>query len=141
MDIKLQCINGFKLIELTEKEHFVKDRLNPLTIYNALMVCKKDNPFLLRAIHRIVYNINTKYYGIDALEPTGPRMLGNIILNNKLKLNIDMFHHIQGGYIIYKNIYIISTEYPEYDKERKMTYDLLKTKRYSELWIERAIYK
>ena len=25
MDIKLCCINGFKLIELTEEEHFVKD--------------------------------------------------------------------------------------------------------------------
>jgi len=140
MDIKLNCINGFRLIELTEKEHFVKDRLSPLTIYNALMVCKKGNPFLLRSIYRIVYNVNKKYYGKDALEPTGPRMLGNIILKNKLNLNIDMYHHIQGGYIIYKNTYVISTEYSEYDKERKTAYKSMNTKRYNELWNERKIY-
>jgi hypothetical protein len=68
-------------------------------------------------------------------------MLGKLIINNKLKLNIDMKHYEDGGYIIYKNRFVISTEYPEYDSERTNTYNSLNTKRYDSLWNERRIYK
>jgi mannosyltransferase OCH1-like enzyme len=140
MDIKLKCINGFKLIELTESEHYVKDRLPPLSIYNALMVCQKNNPFLWKSIHKIVFNVQNKFYGKNALEPTGPLMLGRIILNNKLKLNIDIKHYESGGYLIYKNRFIISTEYPEYNKERTNVYKNINKKRYDIMWNERKIY-
>ena len=141
MDIKFKCINGFKLIELTESEHYVKDRHLPLTIYNALMVCHKNNPFLWKAICKIVFNVQNKFYGEDPLHPTGPLMLGKIILNNKLKLNIDIKHYEGGGYLIYKNRFIISTEYPEYNNERTNIYNSIKTKRYDVMWNERNIYK
>jgi mannosyltransferase OCH1-like enzyme len=140
MDIKLICVNGFKLIELTEQEHFVKDRLGPLTIYNALMVCKPGNPFLLDAIHRVVKNVKSRYYGFDSLAPTGPRMLGSIIMEKKLNLNIDMNHFMDGGFVIYKNRFVISTEYPEYNAERLHANNTIKTKRYDALWSERRIY-
>jgi mannosyltransferase OCH1-like enzyme len=141
MDIKLNCINGFKLIELTETEHFVLDRLPPLTIYNALLVCKPGNPFLWRAICRIVANVQYKIYGNSPLAPTGPVLLGNIILRNQLKLNTDLAHHIHGGYVLYKGHFVISTDYPEYNNERKNTYKNTNLKRYNELWNERRIYK
>ena len=140
MDIKLLCINGFKLIELTEEEHFVKDRLGPLSIYNALMACKPGNPFLLEAIQRVVKNVKTRYYGMDPLCPTGPRMLGQIILDKKHNLNIDMTHHMGGGYVIYKNKFVISTEYPEYNAERTQTNNAIHKKRYDAMWRERQIY-
>jgi mannosyltransferase OCH1-like enzyme len=141
MDIKLNCINGFKLIELTESDHFVKDRHPPLTIYNALIVSQKHNPFLWKAIYRIVFNVQNNFYGQDPLHPTGPLMLGKIILKNKLKLNIDLTHYEKGGYLIYKNRFVISTEYPEYNYERTNEYNLIKTKRYNLLWNEKQIYK
>jgi mannosyltransferase OCH1-like enzyme len=140
MDIKLKCINGFKLIELTEKSHYVKDRHSPLTIYNALLVSQKNNLFLWKAIYKIVFNVQNKFYGKDALDPTGPLMLGRIILNNKLKLNIDIKHYESGGYLIYKNRFIISTEYPEYNKERTNLYKNINKKRYDIMWNERKIY-
>ena len=105
MDIKLKCINGFKLIELTENNHFVQDRCGQLSIYNALIVSQKGNPFLWMGICRIIMNVKNNFYGIDALSPTGPRMLGNIILRRKLRTNIDMKHYQNGGFIIYKNFY------------------------------------
>jgi mannosyltransferase OCH1-like enzyme len=141
MDIKLKCINGFRLIELTENNHFVKDRPGPLTVYNALIVSQKGNPFLWMGICRIIMNVKNNFYGIDALSPTGPRMLGNIILRRKLRTNIDMAHYEKGGYIIYKNRFVISTEYPEYNKERSQAYSSTKIKRYDILWRERKIYK
>lgn len=141
MDIKLKCINGFKLIELTESEHYVKDRHPPLTIYNALMVSQKNNPFLWKAICKIVFNVQNRFYGEDSLHPTGPLMLGKIILNNKLKLNTDLKHYEKGGYLIYKNVFVISTEYPEYNNERSNTYNKINKKRYDVMWKERNIYK
>ncbi len=141
LDIKFKCINGFKLIELTEADHYVKDRIPPLSIYNALLISQKGNPFFLKAIYRIVFNVQNKFYGESPLNPTGPLMLGKIILNNNLKLNIDINHYEGGGYLIYKNRFIISTEYPEYDSERSSTYNAIKTKRYNLLWDEKQIYK
>lgn len=140
MDIKLLCMNGFKLIELTEQEHFVKDRLGPLSIYNALMACKPGNPFLLEAIHQVVKNVKTRYYGIDPLCPTGPRMLGNILQKKRYDLNIDLTHHDAGGFVIYKNRFIVSTEYPEYHAERSESNNVLKKKRYDAMWRERRVY-
>jgi len=139
MDIKLKCVNGFRLIELTENEHLVKDRVPPLSIYNGLMVSQKGNPFLWKAIYRIVINVKKKFFGRNSLEPTGPIMLGNLILKNNLHQNIDLVHYKGGGYIIYKNRFVIST-YPEYDIERAHAYSKLNTKRYGDLWNERKIY-
>jgi mannosyltransferase OCH1-like enzyme len=140
LDIKLKCINGFKLIELTEKEHFVKDRLS-FGIYNALMVCKAGNPLLLKAINKIVENVKNRYYGPNALSPTGPKLLGDIIQNSNYKKNVDLLHYSRGGYVIYKKRFVISTEYPQYNNERTNTYKNLKTKRYDALWNERNVYK
>jgi mannosyltransferase OCH1-like enzyme len=140
MDIKLICVNGFKLIELTENTHFVKDR--PVnSIFNSLMVSQKGNFYLFKCIRQIVENVKNKYYGNCPLSPTGPVLLGNIIVNNKLQVNVDMTHYEGGGYIIYKNRFVISTEYPEYNHERTTTYNNMSTKRYDQLWNERKIYK
>lgn len=58
LDIKYQPINGFKFINLAEKEHWVLD-CNKIGIYNALMVCKPGNNILLQAIKQIVENVKT----------------------------------------------------------------------------------
>ena len=140
LDIKLICVNHFKLIELSENEHYVKDR--PLfSIFNSFMVCQKGNPFLLESINKIVENVQNKIYGDSILSPTGPKMLGSVLLNKNFRINIDLFHYEFGGYIIYKNIFIISTEYKEYNDEISSLYSKLNTKKYSILWNERNIYK
>ena len=140
MDIKFCCVNGFKLIELTESEHFVKDRPHN-SIYNALMVCKKGNIFLYKSIRQIVENVKNKYYGETPLSPTGPKMLGAVMINNKLGVNLDMIHYDGGGYIIYKNVFVISTEYPQYNDERNVQNNKINKKRYDKMWEERNIYK
>ena len=140
LDIRFCCINGFNLIELTEKEHFVKDR-PPNSIFNSLMVCKKGNIFLYKSIMHIVTNVENRYYGACPLSPTGPKMLGSVIINNKLGgINIDMVHYNGGGYIIYKNICVISTEYPEYDSERYIQNNKINKKKYDIMWEQRTIY-
>ena len=139
MDIKFCCVNGFRLIELTETEHLAKDR-PPNSIYNALMVCKKGNIFLYNSIRQIVENVKNRFFGNHPLSITGPILLGSVIMGNKLKVNYDMKDYEHGGYIIYKNRFVISTEYPEYTSERTSEYSKINKSRYDKMWYERNVY-
>jgi len=76
LDIKFHCVNDFKLIELTDKEYFVRDFGN-LGIYNAFMIVLPQNEIMLKCINQIVINVNNKYYGNDSLSVTGPNLLGS----------------------------------------------------------------
>ena len=143
MDIKLVCVNNFKLISLTNSEHYVEDRPKPLSIYNALMVSSKGNKFLHNSIQKICYNVMINYYGNSPLDITGPVLLGNIILNNKYNLIIDLVHKRSSknnGYILYKGNVVMKTEYPQYFKERLISYNNINTKRYDQMWKEKNIY-
>ena len=51
-----------------------------------------------------------------------------------------MKHHDGGGYIIYKNVFVISTEYPEYNDEKKQQNNQINKKAYSEMWKEQTVY-
>jgi mannosyltransferase OCH1-like enzyme len=140
LDIKFKCANGFKLIELTDKEYFVQDR-NPIDIYNALLVTKPGNEIMLKCINKIVKNVNNKYYGSNSLEPTGPHMICQYftqdeINNMELKFNYILNEQFSDYYILYKN-QIILRFYEEYVDERK----LAPLKHYSVYWVEGNIYK
>jgi len=145
LDIKFSCVNGFKLIELTENEHFVLDRIvcfnTPNPIYNAFMVCKSRNPFLLLAINKIVGNVKNRYYGFSSLYPTGPGMFSELLLNKNLNVNIDLFHHEDNKYLVYKNRFVISIIYPEYNNELEQLYKSINKKKYHDFWNEKNIYK
>jgi mannosyltransferase OCH1-like enzyme len=143
MDIKLSLVNnGFKLIELTENEHLVLDRegctVYKFPIYNAFMVSKPNNPFLLLGIRKIVQNVKNKYYGKNALYPTGPGMLGELIYQTNIIPNMDMFHYKDSKYIVYKNRFVISTIYPEYNNERT---NVSNKKHYNDYWTSKTVYK
>jgi mannosyltransferase OCH1-like enzyme len=152
IDIKLSCINGFKLIELSEAEHYVLDREIPTTfnkpipIYNALMVCKKNNPFLLEAIYKVVQNVKSRYYGVNALYPTGPGMLCELIQELNMKgvnpnLNIDIRHYYDSTCLVYHDRFIISLAYPEYRKEQEELNRKINKKYYLHHWLEGNIYE
>jgi len=135
IDIKLKCLNGFKLIELSESEHFVMDR-PPNYILNSFMVCKAGNPFLKKCIDEIITNIKTNYYGNDCLSPTGPGNLGKVMTHNNFNLNIDLSLPQHGEFIVYKGIGIMKG-YDGYGDERKR---FSKTRHYGELWNSKLIY-
>lgn len=138
MDIKLIPVNSFKLISLTDKEYFVKDR-PPNTIYNAFMVCKPNNPLLKLTISNIIKNVRTRYYGTCCLSPTGPALMGR--LANKLGITCTLYHLKGGEFITQYDKPIISTNFPEYNTIRRSVYAIKKTSRYNILWNNRKIYR
>lgn len=138
-DIKLSSINKFRLIELSEDEHYVLDRpKQSLHIYNALMVCKANNPFLFQCIREIVHNVEIKYYGKSCLSPTGPELLGRIASSHKL--NIDLIYPMTiPDHIMYKGTLILRN-YPHYRNEQKQHERNVNQLHYSNAWVKREVY-
>jgi len=145
LDIKYHCINGFKLVELTNKEYFVRDRPGFITekkdgigIYNAFMVCYPKNKKLLKCIYQIVENIRNNYYGRTALYPTGPGLLRDYFSDSETDgFSLD-FNFIGVDTILHNKTRKILESYGSYRLEQKITQVNLD---YKNLWTNRNIYK
>jgi len=141
LDIKYGCVNNFKLISLTEKEYFVRDRDNIFDngIYNALIVTLPKNEIMKKCVYKIVENVKNKYYGNNPLSPTGPSLLRSYFTNEE-RNKLEMRFHVNYPNIdsIIKNNYIILQMYYLYRKEQNI---YQKNKHYSELWKKKYIYK
>uniref|UniRef100_A0A6C0JW69 Glycosyltransferase n=1 Tax=viral metagenome TaxID=1070528 RepID=A0A6C0JW69_9ZZZZ len=148
LDVKYQCMDGFKFIDIMDREHFVLERPyywkpGKYGIYNALIIAKPGNILLLDAILNIVRNTQINYYGFNSLYPTGPGLLGELYFGN-IEENMNMidnfdlvFNMINGeDVIIYKN-QIILQSYTGYRSEQRRTQQ---NKHYTQLWNQRSIY-
>jgi len=139
LDVKYLPVNNFKFINLTENEHWVLDA-DKNKIYNALIICKPNNPILFAAINKIVENVKNKFYGNDCLDPTGPGLLSEFFTSEQ-KSNFDMYHEFYNNYdnrYIYFNNYIILKSYKGYINEHNNN---KKVEYYGNLWQNRQIYK
>ena len=146
LDIKFMPVNGFKFIDIVDKERFMLERdgtfwsKGTYGISNAMIVVKAGNEILLDCIENIVDNVNNDFYGFNDLYPTGPGLLGQVYFEHKKRYdNLDLFFtgFIDGKYTIQLNNSIILQSYPEYQKER--TNGGQKT--YGVLYKQRQIYE
>ena len=151
-DIKLNCINNFKFIALTEREHLALDRSGywkkgQIGLFNALIVAKPKNELLLRCINKINENVKNKYYGFNFLYPTGPGLLGEQYIKmlrenestmeaelDKLDLCLDL--SMGKEQIIFNNVAILEY-YKEYRDEQEL---FAKTQHYAVLYELKQIY-
>jgi mannosyltransferase OCH1-like enzyme len=147
IDIKYNCVNGFKLIELCKKEHFVLERKNiewernAVGLYTALIVVKPYNDIMSKCIKQIVENVSNRYYGFNALYPTGPGLLGSIYFKNRTNedvvLDIDAFFSGNQMQINYGNKPALEI-YSDYRKEQLAYQNAM---HYSLIWETSNIYK
>ena len=141
LDIKYYCADDFKLIDLTDKEYFVRDSTAYTTngdlvdgIYNAMIVALPGNQKLKESIDRIVDNVKTQYYGKSDLEPTGPLCLAKSFSKSDFS-NMDLVFSNQTN-DIRMNGTPIMIQYKEY-----YTRDNVGKNRYGEFWDRRNVYK
>jgi hypothetical protein len=142
LDIKYKCVNGFKLIALTEKEHFpcdvtIKEYPNEpcKAVWNGLIVSKPNNIKLLNAINEIVKNVKDKYYGNSPLDPTGPIMFGKFFSYEEKKSSIvKRYVGDQGNGASINNILILD-EYKGYRDEQNSS-----SIHYNIYWKNRDVY-
>jgi mannosyltransferase OCH1-like enzyme len=139
MDIKYSCTNSFRLIELTEKEHWVLD-IDGNNIYNALIAVIPKNEMLMNCINQIVLNVQNRYYGSSCVDPTGPGLVSKYF-NQSDKKFIELEHiwnrSNNSKFILYKNVAVLKMYngyYGEQDKYQKVVH-------YSKLWSVKKIYK
>jgi len=136
LDIKYTPNKGFKFINLCEKQHFALDA-DGVGIYNAVMVSKPANIMLFKAIRQIVSNVQNKYYGNNALSPTGPQLLARYVpLNHPI---VDMKHSyidLNNKFVYYKGLPIIRT-YVGHDAEKSASSN---KPYYAIAWSQRNIY-
>ena len=138
MDIEFQTVEGFKLISIIEKEHFVKDlKESGNGIYNAFMISYPKNPTLLEAIGNIVIYTQNNYYGEGPLSPTGPILLKNIFpISETNKINMHIGEHNGNLAIFYNKMPILSCYKGYREEQNKEKYN----KPYSYLWHNNDIY-
>lgn len=145
VDIKLMPVNGFKFVNLLDKERFMLERdgsfweNNTFGVSNALIITKPGNQIFLDCIENIVENVNNKFYGFNNLYPTGPGLLGQIYFEYKKKYDdMDLFFvgFIDGKYTIQLEKKIILQSYSEYGTERLMGGQLP----YGQVYWDRNIY-
>jgi mannosyltransferase OCH1-like enzyme len=141
LDIKYRCINGFRLIALTEQEWFVKDiETSGEGVYNALMVAKPNNPIYLKLINKVVENVKNRFYGNHSLEPTGPLMIKEFSDSNDFS-PVSLVHFISNDhyYILDQtsNVFILQID-NEYRGQQKIHTN--NKKHYSVMWKNREIY-
>jgi mannosyltransferase OCH1-like enzyme len=137
MDIKFGCVNNFKLVDLLDKEYYVRDRYNRghYGIYQAFMVNLPKNPILLKCIRQIVENVRTKFYGKSPLCVTGPQLISNYFKQDDLT-RMELYHGTEGD-CVYVRGYKIINIYPTYRTEQKAT---AKTAHYGQMWRDKTIY-
>jgi hypothetical protein len=151
-DIKLNCINNFKFIALTEREHLVLDipgiwKKGKIGFHNALMVVKSKNNLLLRCINKISKNVKNKNYDHSDLYPTGPGLVGEeyikILGENEStmeeeldKLDLCLDFSMGKVQIIFNNVAILD-HYKEYRFEQKL---FAKTQYYGKIYNFKQIY-
>jgi hypothetical protein len=88
--------------------------------------------------------VQTKYYGKNALYPTGPGLLGDLYfkgnMNKLVEDDFDLFHGIYNTYVISRrlNKYILNP-YPGYREEQRKYHS--GTPYYAILWKKRTVYK
>ena len=139
LDIKFRCVNGFKLIQLTDQEYYVRDRdiilgVGEHGIYQALLVCFPFNKILLKCIHQIVENVKNNSYE-NLYDVTGPLLMSMYFRQIDIKKFILNFDKDGKDINFYENH--ILKEYPEYRSEQSSN---SKTKYYSTLFDEKDVY-
>ena len=142
LDIKFKCVNGFKLIALTEKERFPTDvviseypKEPNKAVYNGFMMALTKNKKLFNAIQQVVLNVKLNYYGNSPLDPTGPIMFGNFF-PYEYKRNSEVRRYVgtQGNGLAIGGIIIID-EYNEYRNDQNKSQI-----HYNKYWKNKNIY-
>ena len=129
----------------------VKDKWQPISDgiapYQAILASPPAHPLFKQAIDNIVRNVESRYYGANQLDPTGPVMLARLISEEERAF----FHYyvhfdpVSFQAIIYKNDSTSPAFMYQYDNYRlEQHQDMVMRgsgETYLQLWNRRAIYK
>jgi mannosyltransferase OCH1-like enzyme len=159
LDFTMHTLVSFDEIIKDHKEVYVRDSCDICGVYNAFIAVKPNAKLIGKAIEKVIENIKNKYKGVNALDVTGPTMLGRIFKN---ELNLFFYDWIPlgdlgNGIYLYSNpanIYIEdegkNVIQNRLDKHYELAYneqlhplvpEMKPLNHYSRLWAEDKIFK
>jgi len=159
LDFTMHTLVPFDEIIKNHKEVYVRDACNICGVYNAFIAVKPNAELIGKAIEKVVENIKNKYKGVNALDVTGPTMLGRVF---KQDLNLDFYDWIPlgnlgNGVYLYSNpnnVFIVDGDkniiQNRLDKHYELAYnekphplvpEMMPLNHYGRLWAEDKIYK
>lgn len=143
VDIKFRCINDFtfeKFIKLRDNV-WVKD-LGTKDVVTGILCCYPKNPILKKCIEKIVFNVNTNFYGEGVLSPTGPNLLGSFFTQEQMTgMQFKLIKNASEKIVIVdRSGKEILDFYPEYREEQKKEEEKIKKKHYKFLYDNKEIY-
>ena len=132
IDFKMMLLCNINKYINENSELFCRD-YDKIGIYNAFMYTnKKKNNKFFTYLNKILKNIDDECYGINALAPTGPRLLGDVV--NKPLCNFKMlssytdtnlFGYIElDNKIIIKNVFNHDINASVYKKDNSIHYSI-----------------
>lgn len=140
MDIKF--ITHIKLIDMikTQPIHIIRDDQKevPGCLCNGFLISPPKNPLFKKCIDTILKNCKSRAYNRNALDITGPCVLGAAVKD--LMPDLPLLYNFSWAT---REVYDASgkkvlTEYPEYRTEQKRH---MKAIDYREAWTERNVYR
>lgn len=140
IDIKFK--SNIKLIHLTDREYLVRDRIginNKKGIYQAIMICKKENILLKKLINHIVSRCKYNTMGLNPLELTGPQLVSHYLISSAID-NLELYFHTSGDKVMFNNYIIFYYNSEKYRKEQKNEQKNIKKLRYPDSWSLCDIY-
>ena len=122
LDIKFYCMNGFKLLYLTDKEYYVKDRVRNSNngIYQALLSVYPNNNKMYQCIYQIVKNVQNNFYGYNPLCTTGPHLVSLYFTKNDF-VHMNLYFTEDGNFINFKKYNLLGI-YKDYRNEQANVY-------------------
>jgi mannosyltransferase OCH1-like enzyme len=139
LDVKMRPVNGFRFIDIVDKEYYVRDYEGSGSgVWNGMMVCFPGSVICKSAIEQIVLNVQNNYYGETGLYPTGPMLLKQFISQEEIN-NLPFYLKVkQGGYDINdeNGKTILTTDDEVYEEQRQYS----NKSSHFEMWVNKDIY-
>lgn len=143
VDIKFRCINNFTFEKFIKfrNDVWVKD-MSSNDVYTGVLCCYPKNPKFKKCIDKIVFNVNTNFYGNNCLSPTGPNLLGSFFTRDELAgMKYKLEKNAKGKIVIVnRSGKEILDFYPEYREEQQNEEKKIKKKHYFDLYNDKEIY-
>ena len=140
-DIKFS--SDVPLKELYTKQSLVRDK-TATDVCNGFMTARPSDPLMKRALDKLVDNVEKRHYGENALDVTGPKMLGAIVTEEDSARAADLGLQADDEGIKIVDLAgrdIAGTKWVDGNSKDKVWHrELSNAPHYSVLWDEKKVY-
>ena len=145
LDIKFKCVNGFRLMHMTDGPavldypHLHWFEHDHIGVVAGCLAFQPKSHILKVCIDKIIENVRHKRYGFSCLYPTGPGLLGLVYEEFQPDVAFDMCLTLKNHkYVIMRGNCVVLETYNEYDAEK---YKMNSLSLYYDLWVNRKVYR